>query len=459
MPAGRGYGLLSNPLLAAGLAMGGRSKFPRSFSQALGDGLLAAKDTHTENTKLGLLQDKREEESLLNELRRKQLEQTMALAQQKLDMERSQRDTMRAWLGSYGRGSPFGTSANQPRRPVLGPASAQEALAPGLKDQGSPLGQGTTVGDGSEGDPISFKPPAAEPDGSAALNEHQQGLLAWAQATGRHEDAVSFLNSLKPDSTSFQKNYEFLIGQGLSPEAALATLKSGTSVTVNTKEKSPPVKRVMGDIQQKLLGGISSLHRVSRMARDFQTDFLTYFGKGKAFAAEKADKLNMATDDQKAFLRARTKFIQTMGREFNQYRQDITGAAAANTEIERLRQDMMNINQGPTQFLASLEQYRDEVLYQQRLRRKILRDGFDVSAEEYGKKWQRQYADREDDDMDLRMSELLGSGLNRGMAMRMLLAEGYGMKERAAALRKEGRNAEEIARILYEEGYGVGVDE
>lgn len=377
---------------------------------------------------------------------------------------------MRAWLGSYGRGSPLRTFANQPRHSVLGPASAQEALAPGLKDQGSPLGQGTTVGDGSEGDPISFKPPAAEPDGSTALNEQQQGLLAVAQATGRPEDAVSFFNSLKPDSTSFQKNYEFLIGQGLSPEAAVATLRTGTSVHVNTKEKSPPTKAVMSKMQEGLIRGLSSVRRVSRMGRDFQERFLTLFGRADAWGARIMDLFSVATDDQKALLRARTKFIQTMGREFNQYRQDVTGAAAANAEIERLRKDMMNEKQTPTEFLASLEQYREEMLYQIRLKRKVLREGIDVSDKaSYDAIYQDKYLNAVDDNPDARFSELIASGLSRDRAMRALLSEGYGMRERAAELRKEAELRKDgstkaqieaqIAAQLRREGYGVGEGE
>ena len=131
---------------------------------------------------------------------------------------------------------------------------------------------------------------------------------------------------------------------------------------------------------------------------------------------------------------------------------------------------MMNDKQTPTEFLASLEQYREEMLYQIRLKRKVLREGIDVSDKEgYDAIYQEEYLNEVDDDQDARFNELIASGLSRDKAMRALLSEGYGMRARAAELRKaaELRNdgstkaqiEAQIAAQLRREGYGVGVDE
>ena len=76
-----GYGLLSNPLTAASLglmAAGGPSPMPVSFGQALNEGLLAGREAHQENVKLGLLQDKRDMDAELNRWRIKEIQADIA---------------------------------------------------------------------------------------------------------------------------------------------------------------------------------------------------------------------------------------------------------------------------------------------------------------------------------------------------------------------------------------------
>lgn len=92
------------------------------------------------------------------------------------------------------------------------------------------------------------------------------------------------------------------------------------------------------------------------------------------------------------FLGARRVFREKVDRVFNQYRREVTGAQAAFVELERLKDSIMNADLGPTELKASYEAFVKEMERIDRIRRRVLRKGFNVSdPEAFGRAIDEEY--------------------------------------------------------------------
>lgn len=130
------------------------------------------------------------------------------------------------------------------------------------------------------------------------------------------------------------------------------------------KNRVPASKKTNNDMQKSILGGEKALIGLEKVASSFQDDFLTYEGRAKAAAGGIADKLGSKGEYSK-FNAKRTKLINNAKQFFNQYRKEITGAAASERELKDLEASMFNVNQGPEEFKSSFDNFigkmRDEV--------------------------------------------------------------------------------------------------
>lgn len=176
----------------------------------------------------------------------------------------------------------------------------------------------------------------------------------------------------------------------------------------------------MGSLGEML--GIGPDGRMSTDARDM----LTYQSQATDWLANRAEKLGVDVGEtQREAIRFRTQFNTTVEQLFNAYRQEITGAAAAVAELERLKKSFLNIDMGPTQLEAAYEQYSSELQRSMRVRNKLIRQGFDPSTEEDGKVFDREFLAGGDDTPEERFAELMAGGADEETAYNTMRQEGY----------------------------------
>jgi len=149
------------------------------------------------------------------------------------------------------------------------------------------------------------------------------------------------------------------IGQGDVTKAVKSKLQTGV---VETRENIASLDRIMGD---------------------FKPEYLTYGGAIGASITAVMEKLGGIPDkDRKEFLRGRTAFKNGVEQFFNQYRKEITGAAAAEKELARLEKTMINTKMSTTEFKASMNLLRKKLASVEAIKAKFLEQGLDVSKEE-----------------------------------------------------------------------------
>tara|TARA_B100002003_G_scaffold241756_1_gene263859 strand:- start:327 stop:1568 length:1242 start_codon:yes stop_codon:yes gene_type:complete len=177
-----------------------------------------------------------------------------------------------------------------------------------------------------------------------------------------------------------------------------------------------------------LEGGVVSdadlFQRAAALTKTYDPEFLTYRNQGEAWLTKQAEKLGVSVDDaRKQMLKDRTKFIQGVEGMFNAYRKEITGAAAAVQELERLKKAFINMDMSPSEFEAGLEFFLDESRRALRLKRKLLREG--VSGADIGGMLDDLFLGGADDNWKDRAAELRQNDMTPEQAIEQIKAEGY----------------------------------
>lgn len=159
-----------------------------------------------------------------------------------------------------------------------------------------------------------------------------------------------------------------------------------------------PVDPKIGrDIQEQDLKDNKMLADLFRLGQDFMGGGFggqTYQGRAVNWLLEKADKAgigNPASDWGENRLKKATRFKQGIEQIFNAYRKEITGAAAAVQELERLKQAMLNADLSPTQFEASYNEFIAKVMRGQKIAAQMVREGYDPSKEEGAEVFDRMW--------------------------------------------------------------------
>lgn len=212
----------------------------------------------------------------------------------------------------------------------------------------------------------------------------------------------------------------------LTTEGLAERGKYGTTIyTGDVPETVPPDKTVVRDAQQGIQSGFEIAGRLRRIRDNYDPNFLTYQGRGKAAVAGVMDKAGISGKDDRAMLKQRRRFEQNVRREFNAYRKEITGAAAAVQEMEELKRSMMNVDQSPAEFEASFDEYVREIQRSMRIKARLLREGVRVGSEEFGKRFDDLFLSGGDDDISARALELEAQDISEEEGDAILKQEGY----------------------------------
>lgn len=229
-----------------------------------------------------------------------------------------------------------------------------------------------------------------EPD---AFQKFERGMLDKAQQLG----VIKAQPQTKPSALESK-----LLAEGLTPgtpeyqaRARELNSKSGVNVTtnVNPDGKQEPTKSTLNSIQKNMLGAEQSLRDLSRIADTHSDEFLTNYGRFKAFLGKAADGFNVDPFGLATFNAERAKFSGNVKQFFNQYRKEITGAAASVQELQQLVDALFSPELGPKEFKAKFDEFQKKVELNLQANRDSAREGIEVGG---GKDQERAF-DREYD--------------------------------------------------------------
>ena len=174
------------------------------------------------------------------------------------------------------------------------------------------------------------------------------------------------------------------------------TLPDGTviqSAPLTTAEQTATLKDISSK-EKDLMG-------IGRILRNYDEEYLTTKGKAGVATSSFAEKnrsipvLGAAADyvaesitgrtpeERKDFLKNSTKFSNEIEQFFNKYKHEITGAAAAEKEIQQLRQSVLNGEMSPSQFKGSVDQLVQKTLGEQNYDKYVLGKGIDTEPKSY----------------------------------------------------------------------------
>lgn len=248
------------------------------------------------------------------------------------------------------------------------------------------------------------------------------------------------LNQPAPPMTIVGEIYADLKAGRITPQQAQALVAKETApktgMTFTTPDGStvqiggnPGLgKKATNDLQTGIIGNTELLDLTEQVGSSYDPEFLTYQGQGEGFFTKQAEKLGMNPGEaRKDFLKRRTKFVTGVERLFNAYRKEITGAAAAVQELDRLKQSFINADMSPSQFEAAFEGYQTELRRMIRLRNKLLREGLDPrNPQRGGSMLDNLFLTGADDDIEARGDELAAQGKSESEILETLEREGYG---------------------------------
>jgi hypothetical protein len=284
-----------------------------------------------------------------------------------------------------------------------------------------------------------FETPRAEADGrTAAMKEAE--AVGFTPGTPEYRDFI-LSKSAKTPSVSIRQGtdpvtgqpgfYQFSNGQlvgkveGINPPAQTGVVvgPDGT-VTIGAPLASGNVAKA----QEKVTTAMDNLARLREIRTTFDPQFLTYLGQGRQALLRTKERAGVTLDpaEQQSVGQYR-QFSEGVDQFFNQYRKDITGAAAAVSELSSLKDAILNKDLSPTEFVASFDRLVNESTRTINIQNALLEQGLTPSSKAF-----QQQAD-----------QLFMSG------------QGKNYKQRGTELEKQGLSDDQIRQQLRLEGYSI----
>jgi hypothetical protein len=163
------------------------------------------------------------------------------------------------------------------------------------------------------------------------------------------------------------------------------------------QEYDPVTKGARTKLQKDMFASQSMLSNLKSIDIERAGEFQTIQAGAKAAGAKILDAFGVLRQlggaSATEFIGGRRVFREKINRVFNSYRQQITGAAASFTELERLKNSIMNTDLGPEELKASYEAFVSEIERLDRIRRRVLRKGINISdPESFGIAIDEEYA-------------------------------------------------------------------
>ena len=158
--------------------------------------------------------------------------------------------------------------------------------------------------------------------------------------------------------------------------AAVPPTPRGPLVTVQTGDIE---KSTRGQIEKDVIELQATLTELETIEKEFDEDFFTFRGKGRAFFTDLAAQLEIPTSQaQKDFLTRKTKFFADSKRVFLKFRKFITGVAGGIEEFKEIAKATIDPEKGSgIAFKAKFDSMRDNAIRTQNVLLAIRNSGLD----------------------------------------------------------------------------------
>ncbi|PHS69122.1 MAG: hypothetical protein COB23_07140 [Methylophaga sp.] len=133
-------------------------------------------------------------------------------------------------------------------------------------------------------------------------------------------------------------------------------------------------------VQDRYFTAATQLMNLNALTSKYSEKYLTYEGELKSMAGHFLGKLGI-DDELVDFGAERTSFVNEARQLFNDYRREITGAAASEKEMEDLLKSMMNVKMNPKEFMSAYEQFKDKAMRNMKFNAEL--SGFDFNPDKY----------------------------------------------------------------------------
>ena len=219
-----------------------------------------------------------------------------------------------------------------------------------------------------------------------------------------------------------EERKQFMERQLAKSGGVSVTTPDGTTVTMGG-QTAPVGKAAKNETEKSVIADEEILQKAETLGNVYDPEFLTWQGQADGWWSRNKEKAGIdLSEAQKQRLKKKTKFRQAVNGLFNAYRKEITGAAAAMSELESLKKAMLNEDMSPSEFEAAYELFVDEGQRAIRLKRKFLREGIEI-----GDEFSDEFTGGSDDDWQARGAELEAQGLTDEAIIQRLRQEGYSL--------------------------------
>lgn len=211
------------------------------------------------------------------------------------------------------------------------------------------------------------------------ISQFQNALKYKVMQFGQVKEYKDMLDAQKPEKTSSGTHISF------NPDGTVSEISTDPTSAVKTE--------TMKELKARELG----LQQLAVIRDRFDPAQFTYAGKAGRGASALAELskgtpgLEQVTElgakaitgqgpeDRAKGLQVANAYLNSVEQFFNTYRKDITGAAAAEKELERLRASFINSDLSPSQFKGALDQLLSKYTSEAEFNKNVLNKGLDVS--------------------------------------------------------------------------------
>ena len=219
-------------------------------------------------------------------------------------------------------------------------------------------------------------------------------------------------NMLKPvmDAKLSDEQKKFLKSSVAGPEKGTGVQAMDFGAEDEEAEKIELQKPTKNLLEKQITSNRQQLDQVNQVYDNWDDTMFTYKGKAERALAQVADKAGVASEGQKEILNKRQTLQAGIATLFNAYRKAVTGAAASDVELQRLKKTYLNEDMSPEEARAARDNItraliRDTEVHADMLKSGIVPPGKDgkikqVYQEEFEKKreeWKKNadsYVDR-----------------------------------------------------------------
>lgn len=157
---------------------------------------------------------------------------------------------------------------------------------------------------------------------------------------------------------------------------------SQVNVNVNPEGNQPPTSSVQTQLQKNILEAERSLRELNKIQDTYSDEFMTTAGRLKAMVGSWADQIGQDPFGLATFNAERGKFASNTKQFFNQYRKEITGAAASEKELEQLVEALFSDDLGPLEFQSRFDEFITKSMMNLDANRQAARSGINVGGED-----------------------------------------------------------------------------